>query len=95
METAIIFLSWVGLLTVAALSFITLYFWAVWVWEKVLGGISWPKGLWIATKLCIRLKLTKDKTAYVAYLVEQTLKEAKEESPEFAEALARCERDGV
>lgn len=93
METTIIFLSWVGLLTVAALSCFILYLWIIWTWEKILEGISLPKGLWIATKMCIQLKLTKDKTAYVAYVVRETLKEAKEESPEFAEALARLENE--
>lgn len=80
--------AWVGLLFTAAALLMTLYDWIIRLWERILYNVSHPKGLWLATKMCVQLKLTKDKTAHVAQLVVETLEQAKAESPEFERALS-------
>jgi hypothetical protein len=89
LDSSIIVLGWIGLIAVCALAIPTLYFWAMWVWEKILQ--NWPlipKGHMMATTLAISLSLTKRPISYaVAYHVVKQLAAAERASPGLTKDL--------
>lgn len=60
LDSSIIILSWIGLVAVCLLAIPTLYFWAMWIWSKIL--YNWPclpEGPWRATRMAVSLSITK------------------------------------
>lgn len=87
MTTTITVFAWIGLIASGILGLVTLWFWALWLWDKCLEGLPLPDGLWRATKAAVVLRMTKNKVAYVAHYVGRELELAEKESPEFAKSL--------
>lgn len=91
LDTSIIVLGWIGLVAVCALAIPTLYFWAVWVWSKILE--NWPclpTGQWSATLMAVSLSITRRPiNERVAYYVVKELTKAERESPGLTEELEK------
>lgn len=86
-------LAWIGLVCASLLAGGTIYFWAMLLWEAALnraGGAFLPTGLWRATKIIVQLSLTKNKDAFVGYLVGERINDAFRESEDFKKSF-ECE----
>lgn len=89
MQTTITVLAWIGLVCVTALAVGTLYFWALWLWERLVERAPWPVGLYRVTKAATQLSLTRNKTAHVAGYVSAIVHGACEKSAEFKAEFRR------
>jgi hypothetical protein len=91
LDSTIIILGWIGLISVCALAIPTLYFWANWVWSKILD--NWPclpKGQWRATRLAVSLSITpRPINSWVAFYVIKQLADAERDSPGLTEELEK------
>lgn len=91
LDTTTIILAWIGLISVCTLAVPTLYFWAVWVWTKILD--NWPclpKGQWRATRMAISLSVTpRPISQAVAYYAIKEIAAAERASPGLTEALEK------
>lgn len=91
LDITTIILAWIGVVAVCALAVPTLYFWANWVYAKILD--NWPclpKGPWRATCMAISLSITKRPINWaVAHYVIKQLAAAERESPGLTEELEK------
>ena len=91
LDSRIIILGWIGLISVCALTIPTLYFWANWVWAKILD--NWPclpKGPWRATCAAVSLSITKRPINWVvAHYVIKEIAAADRASPGLTEELEK------
>lgn len=89
LNSSIIILGWIGLIAVCALAVPTLYFWAIWVWSKLLD--NWPclpKGPWRATRMAVSLSITPRPINWVvAHYVIKEIADAERMSPGLTKDL--------
>lgn len=70
---------------------ITLYYWALWVWERAIECCAtWPVGLYRATKAAVQISVTKKKERFVAGHLAKVIVLAEIESPDFRRDLEEC-----
>lgn len=91
LDTTTIILAWIGIVAVCTLAIPTLYFWAVWVWSKILD--NWPclpKGQWRATQIAAYLSVTKRPINWaIANYVIKEIAAAERASPGLTEEMEK------